>query len=118
MESSSPIQASHRNGNLHVDLHGDFTPEIAAQLIATLSQSYQGKGNIFIHTAHLTAIAPESRRAFADQISRSGLPQDHLYLTGIKGLDISPDKGRVIVAPKWTKGCCGRCQDCKGMHHH
>jgi len=118
MKSAPPIQASHRNGNLHVDLHGDFTPEIAAQLFTTLTQSYQGKGNIFIHTAHLASIAPESRRAFADQVSRSGLPQDHLYLTGIKGLDISPDKGRVIVYEKREKGCCGRCQGCKGDQHH
>jgi len=118
MEFSSPIQASHRNGNLHVDLHGHFTPEIAVQLITTLCHTYQGKGNIFIHTDHLATIAPESRHIFADQISRSGLPQEYLYLTGIKGLDISPDKGRVIVAPKSAKGCCGRCQDCKGKHHH
>jgi len=113
MESTTSIQAIHRNGNLHVDLHGHFSPEIAAELTHTLSRTYRGKGNIFIHTAALVSIAPESQAAFADHLSLSGLPREHLYLTGIKGLEISPDKGRVIVYEKRKKGCCGRCRDCK-----
>ncbi len=113
MESATQIQAIQRNGNLHIDLHGQFTPETAVELTATITQAYQGKGNIFIHTAQVTTIAPESRCAFADHLSLSGLPREHLYLTGVKGLDISPDKGRVIVYEKREKGCCGRCKNCK-----
>ncbi|WP_448871248.1 hypothetical protein [Desulfobulbus propionicus] len=103
------IQADQRNGNLHINLDGQFTAETALQLTSTIARAYSGKGNIFIHTARVTAIAPESRSAFADQISLLGLPQEKMYLTGVKGLDISPDKLRVIVYEKREKGCCGKC---------
>lgn len=106
------IQADQRNGNLHINLDGLFTEETALQLTSTIAHSYSGKGNIFIHTAKVTAIAPESRSTFADQISILGLPQEKMYLTGVKGLDLSPDKMRVIVYEKRKKGCCGKCRNC------
>jgi len=118
METSQPIQINQRNGNLHVNLHGQFTPEIAIALTSAIARDYQGKGNIFIHTAHLTDIAPESRSAFAINASLLDLPQEKMYLTGVKGLDISPDKGRVIVYEKKKKGCCGRCSNCKCHDKH
>lgn len=117
METSA-MHADHRNGNLHVNLHGDFTAETALRLTNTIARIYSGRGNIFIHTAQVTEIAPESRHAFAEQISMLGLPQEKMYLTGIKGLDISPDKGRVIVYEKRQKGCCGKCRACKGHDTH
>jgi hypothetical protein len=106
------IQADQRNGNLHINLDGQFTAETAVQLTSTIARSYSGQGNIFIHTAKVTAIAPESRTAFADQMHVLGLPQDKMYMTGVKGLEISPDKGRVIVYEKKKKGCCGKCRNC------
>ncbi|WP_306547903.1 hypothetical protein, partial [Desulfobulbus sp.] len=63
METSQPIQIDQRNGNLHVNLHGQFTPELAIALTSAIARDYQGKGNIFIHTSHITDIAPESRGA-------------------------------------------------------
>ena len=106
------IQADQRNGNLHINLDGHFSPEMALQLTTTIASRYSGQGNIFIHTAKVTTIAPESRTALADQISILGLPQEKMYMTGIKGLDISPDQGRVIVYEKRKKGCCGKCRNC------
>lgn len=112
METNA-IHADHRNGNLHVNLHGDFTAETALRLTSTIARTYNGRGNIFIHTAQVAEIAPESRHIYAEQISTLGLPQEKMYLTGIKGLDISQDKGRVIVYEKKKKGCCGKCRGCK-----
>jgi hypothetical protein len=87
-------------------------------LTSTLARTYFGKGNIFIHTAQVAGIAPESRHTFAEQISILGLPQEKMYPTGIKGLDISPDRGRVIVDEKKKKGSCGKCRDCKCHDTH
>lgn len=113
METSQQIQAVHRNGNLHVDIQGHFTPETAGELTSAIARSYRGKGNIFIHTARLTSVAPDAKHAFSHCIGTSGLPRNNVYLTGSKGLDISPDKGKVIVHEKKKTGCCGRCRDCK-----
>lgn len=112
MDTQPQIHAVHRNGNLHVDLQGHFTPVNAVELTSTITRTYRGKGNIFIHTARLTSVAPEAKRAFGHCLDSSGLPRDHVYLTGRKGLDISPDSGRVIVYEKKKTGCCGRCRGC------
>jgi len=108
-----PLQADQRNGNLHINLDGHFSTEIALQLSSTIARVYSGRGNIFIHTAQVTTIAPESRKTLSDQISLLGLPREKMYMTGIKGLDISPDKGRVIVYEKRKKGSCGKCRNCR-----
>jgi len=109
---SPAIQFDQRNGNLHINIDGHFSSEIALQLSNTIARSYSGRGNIFIHTAKVTTIAPESRTILANQIITLGLPHEKMYMTGIKGLDISPDKGRVIVYEKRQKGSCGKCRNC------
>lgn len=114
MQASHRIDAAHRNGNLHIRLHGHFSPQAAADVTATIAQDYHGRGNIFIHTAEVTSVAAQSRQILADQIERLALPRENLYLTGPKGLDIGPEKIRVIVYEKRKKGCCGRCHDCGG----
>lgn len=112
MSPTSQIDASQRNGNLHVKVVGYFSPELAEQLTETIHQSYQGKGNIFIHTDQLTGIAPESKEALALHVDRRGLPHANLYLTGTKGFEISPAKCRVIVYDKKKHACCGKCRNC------
>ena len=112
MDTQPQIQAVHRNGNLHVNIQGHFTPETAGELTSTIARTYRGKGNIFIHTARLTSVAPDAKHAFGHCLGSSGLPRNNVYLTGRKGLDISPDSGRVIVYEKKTTGCCGRCREC------
>ncbi|MBM9614136.1 hypothetical protein JWJ90_07525 [Desulfobulbus rhabdoformis] len=106
------IEANQRNGNLHINLDGHFSAEVAFELTSTIAKSYNGKGNIFVHTAKVTTIAPESRTTLSDQITMLGLPAEKMYMTGVKGLDISPDKGKVIVYEKRKKGCCGKCKNC------
>ena len=113
MDSSQQIQTTQRNGNLHVRLEGQFTPATAEELTSAIALVYRGKGNIFIHTANITSVSPDSRNTFTQCINGSGLPQQNVYLTGSKGLDFSPDNIRVIVHKPKKNGCCGRCRDCK-----
>ena len=55
METNA-IHADQRNGNLHLNLHGDFTTETALRLTSTIARTYSGRGNIFIHTAQVAAV--------------------------------------------------------------
>lgn len=112
MDTQPQIHAVHRKGNLHVDLQGHFTAATADELTSAIAQAYRGKGNIFIHTAHLASVTPDAKHAFGHCLGSSGLPRDNVYLTGKKGLDISPDQGKVIIYEKKKTGCCGRCRDC------
>jgi hypothetical protein len=113
MKSVQNIKIRQRKGNLHVDLPEHFTAEMAADLTCLITEVYRGEGNIFVHTAEVLSVAPDSKRIFARCLEESGLPQDNLYVTGSKGLDFSPDNIRVIVYQKKKSGCGGRCKECK-----
>ncbi|PIE73694.1 MAG: hypothetical protein CSA20_01850 [Deltaproteobacteria bacterium] len=107
------IHADHRNGNLHIKLNGSFTTDSAAKLTMIMLRSYQGKGNIFIHTDEISSIDPSSKCAFNELIRCSALPGKNIYLMGAKGLAICHDTGKVIVRKQRPKGRrCGQCS-CK-----
>jgi len=114
MKNTAQINADQRNGNLHIKLDGMFTPDTAAKLTILMAKSYQGQGNIFIHTSGVSTVEPSSRHAFYNLLGVSGLPQDNIYLTGEKGMDICHDAGKVIVhkKKKHGHGGCGKCKNC------
>ncbi|WP_157469941.1 hypothetical protein [Desulfobulbus elongatus] len=118
MKYKQPVDAAYRNGNLHINLNGPFSSETAVELSSTIAMFYEGRGNIFIHTANVTSVEPTSKSVLADHIKHLGLPCERLYMTGTKGLDMSPDNIRVIVYEKKKKGCCGRCKDCGCNSEH
>jgi len=108
------INTDQRNGNLHIKVEGMFSPDTAAQLTMVMAKSYLGKGNIFIHTARITGVEPNSKHTFNNLLGLTGLPKENVYLTGEKGLDISHDTGKVIVykKKKTGHGGCGKCKNC------
>lgn len=118
MKCKQAVDAAYRNGNLHINLNGPFSPATAEEVSGAIAMFYEGRGNIFIHTANVTTVEPSSKCALADQLKGLGLPCERLYLTGTKGLDLSPDNIRVIVYEKKKKGCCGRCKDCGCSSEH
>jgi hypothetical protein len=114
MKEQTKINVDQRNGNLHINLEGIFTPKIAVRLAAIMAKMYQGRGNIFIHTKRVTEVEPDSHSTFNKLLRISGLPADNVYLTGEKGLAISHDSSKVIVhtTKKHNHGGCGRCENC------
>jgi hypothetical protein len=118
MHYKQPVDAAYRNGNLHINLNGHFTAATAVELSSAIALFYEGKGNVFIHTANVTSVEPQSKSVLADHIKLLGLPSERLYLTGMKGLDLSPDNIKVIVYEKKKKGCCGKCKDCDCKKEH
>jgi hypothetical protein len=118
MEAINSIEANQRNGNLHINIAGQFTTETALTLTTTMTQKYQGSGNIFIHTESITEVAPDSRQAFGDLMGMAILPREHIYMIGSKGLEICPDASKVIVHDKKKHKCCGRCKNCRCHEGH
>lgn len=112
MPQAAHIDTAQRNGNLHLNIAGFFSQELAEELTATICRLYRGTGNIFIHTDALTGIAPESKEALARHLGRSGLPSANLFLMGPRGFDINPGSCRVIVHHKKKHTCCGKCRNC------
>ena len=112
MEQAARIRADQRNGNLHIDVDGQFTPDMAEQLTVTMTKLYPGKGNIFIHTEKITKVDPQSKLAFSDLLGISGLPPNNIYLTGENGFKFCHAKGKVIVFKGKKHVCCGKCKNC------
>lgn len=108
------IDTDQRNGNLHIKLNGSFDQDSAAKLTMVMMRSYQGKGNIFIHTDEISTITPDSRRTFNDLVGLSNLPKKSIYLMGEQGLAICPDSGKVLIRQKKpnSHGGCGKCKNC------
>ena len=114
MITNRNVRLEERNGNLHVRPHGQFCAKTAEIMAAMMSNSYRGKGNIFIHTKLITQVSPDSREMFNEMVGTLGLPRKSIYLMGETGKDICHDEGRVIVpkARKTGHRCGGNCANC------
>ncbi len=109
------INCEERNGNLHIRLQGRFGVDTAMEVTSNISRKYQMGSNVFIHTAEVTAVSPQSKEMFRSMLGVYNLPLEKIYLMGEKGREICHAEGRVIVR-KQTHGhkkCGGRCKNCK-----
>lgn len=115
LDRSNVINSSERNGNLHIKLQGQFGVDTAMELSAHLSQKYRGRGNIFIHTADITAVSPQSKEMFSSMIGVLNLPSGNIYFMGEKATEICSDIGKIIVRKTKKHGhkSCGKCKNCK-----
>lgn len=114
MEQMTRMHADQRNGNLHITLVGVVTPHAAEELARLMTDRYQGRGNIFIHTAGVHDVTVGVRDHFNRLMRISPLPEEKIYLTGHKGLEMSHDRGKVLVRKEHAtrKRCCGNCKGC------
>jgi len=115
MTSSRPIEASERKGNLHLHPEGCFSAEVVNELARLIAGHYNGRGNIFIHTDRVTAVAANSTERFSALLQRPELPGERIYLTGERGRQICPEGGRLIIPrrPANGRGGCRGCSGCR-----
>lgn len=115
MKQEVMVDASERNGNLHINLGGFFDSEAAVKVSSIIRQSYAGEGNIFIHTNDITDVTAQSRVWFGNLLNILGLPKQNIYLMGDRAMDICHDNGRVIVkkVKKETHTKCYNCKNCQ-----
>ncbi len=116
VDHNTEIYSEEKNGNLHIRLHGHFGVDTAMQLTSLMSRQYRGAGNIFIHTAQITDVSPQSKTMFESMLGVFNLPRRKIYLTGEKGFAFCHQNGRVIVPRVTAKnkgiggcGCAGKC---------
>jgi hypothetical protein len=112
MNSSPPIEASERKGNLHLRPAGAFSAEVVTELARLIAGHYNGRGNIFIHTDRVTAVAANSAERFGALLQAPEFPGERIYLTGERGRQICPEGGRLIIPRRPTNGQ-GGCSGCR-----
>lgn len=107
-ERSGQVAAAGRNGNLHISIEGICSADTPGLLVRTIRQHYRGSGNIFIHTAKVTAIEHgyvQGGDAVYHELLSS---KERIYLVGSHGLSLQIPCKRVIVPPVKKARCAGR----------
>ena len=89
MASNFRISLDRNNGNLSVNLAGDFDGASALELLSVL-KSFSGRaGTIVVHTCGLSSIHPFGLDVFQKKFSGAGLTRN-LKFTGKHGSTIAP----------------------------
>lgn len=96
MKVAAKINAEHKGGNLHISVHGRFTPTTAAQLTLLMGKSPRLVGNIIIHTDDISRISPRSKHAFHKLVDLLKLPQNTMYFFGKNGPALCNNSKRII----------------------
>lgn len=112
--SDTRMNSDIRLGNLHIRLEGEFSTTTAKDVTRYISNTWNGCGNVFIHTKKITEILPASQQVFQAMVGLLDLSRENIYFVGELGKELCHEHGRVIVPPerKHHHGGCGRCGNC------
>ena len=82
MASNFTICHNVKNGNLYIELKGDFDGSSAMQLLDQLKNRRAGVGTIFINTDELKDIHPFGKAVFAKHFSMKNGKSAEIVFTG------------------------------------
>ncbi len=113
MENCTHLEASERNGNLHIRIKGVYAENTPSQLVDCMQRNYRGAGNIFIHTDTVTEVADTGREEGdrQDVLARTSLNKNHIYLIGSKAMALDFPCNKIIIPPPRKTRCTG-CRKC------
>ena len=97
MRKKFQLNYRHSNGDLFINLTGEFDGMCAWELIKTINRKKTGSGRIFIDTNGLIRTAASGLELFKSHMSERKMPPDWLYFKGEKGFRMAPDGSRVII---------------------
>jgi hypothetical protein len=113
MNNRTQLEASERNGNLHIRIKGVYADNTPYQLVDYMQQNYRGAGNIFIHTDKVTEVAGtgglEGNRQ--DILAQTNLNKNLIYLIGSKAMALHFPCNKIIIPPPRKARCTG-CKKC------
>lgn len=101
------------NGNLYVDVRGDFDGSSAWELIRLLEETFKGKGRVVIDTGHLQTVSPFGASTFRVRLNKETVPAVCLVFKGARATEIAIDGSRIEKKTgKETCLCNGKCREC------
>ncbi|HBV42226.1 hypothetical protein JBF11_08905 [Taurinivorans muris] len=105
------------NGNIHVDVSGEFNRNTAGAVLEILQTAYTGSGRIFIDTAQIQNVVECGAEYFKTAFAAIDVPTACLFFKGKKGERIGPDGSRLLLMKEREKKCCGNCKNCSCKNH-
>lgn len=113
MANHHRITCGYAEGDLHINIYGEFDGSSAWAPVNTIHERYTGVGRIVIDTRRITTLAPFGTATFKSLLDPRRVPLDRLVFVGENSVHIAPQGCR----PATAKGhgscrCDGRCSDC------
>ncbi len=111
------VDYRYSNGNIHVDVSGEFNRNTAGAVLEILQTAYTGSGRIFIDTAKIQNVVECGAEYFKTAFAAIDVPTACLFFKGKKGERIGPDGSRLLLMKEREKKCCGNCKNCSCKNH-
>ena len=90
MGANFDIELNKSDGNLLIDLKGDFDGNTAWELVNRIALEYDGSGMIFINTEKVEDVVPFGGALLENLICSSTFPRNKMVFEGAKRLMIDP----------------------------
>lgn len=87
-----------RLGNLHIHLEGEFDIATVKKVARCISNTWNGSGNVFIHTQKVTEIQPDSRQIFETMVGLYDLSKENIFFVGEPGRKLCREHDRVFIS--------------------
>lgn len=109
MSINFDIEARDINGNLHLELTGDFDGNSAWELVDAIKTHYAGNGLVLINTENIGEVMTFGREVLENLMTTNKIPKDKLIFEGAKGTEIGPDGWNQVMGVE--RNLC-RCHGC------
>ncbi len=91
MANNFRIQKHRRNGELYLNLIGDFDGSSAMELVNVLNNHAGGTEKIFVHTCFVSSMIPFGEEVFKKKLRVNGKRFDDFVFTGQYGESMATD---------------------------
>ena len=119
MTNQYQITSGYAEGDLHINIYGDFDGSSAWALIHTIHDQYRRAGRIVIDTRRITSLVPFGLATFKSRLDPRRVPLDRLVFVGENSVHIAPQGCRLVsVKNEGSCGCEGRCSECTCKEKH
>jgi hypothetical protein len=105
------ITARFSQGNLHLQLSGDFDGPAAGVLAAMLEKTAPAVQRVFCNTDRLIEVDLPGRDNFKSRLEKGPLDLGRVYFKGPRALDLAPQGSRVL---NQVRPACGPRKCCSG----
>ena len=92
MASNFTMRFQRKNGNLHINLRGDFDGSSAHVVLNAIKRKYDDADKIFVETGGLKTVSPFGRGVFQGLLSELKGKQAKIILSGENRADLAPEE--------------------------
>jgi len=92
MASNFTMRFQRKNGNLHINLRGDFDGSSACILFNALKRNYDDSSRIFVETRGLREVSPFGRDTLQSNLSELKRSSGKIFFDGSKSANIVPQQ--------------------------